>query len=63
MIGEFFGLFRAAMGLGLLFLVIAIPILIVEAGIEYWPIVFLLIAAAVGLVVFVKRRQRARNMV
>jgi hypothetical protein len=61
--GEFFGVFRAAMGLGLLFLVIAIPVLIVEAGIHYWPIVLLLVAGVVGLVVYRKRQKRLRDLV
>jgi hypothetical protein len=61
--GEFFGVFRAAMGLGLLFLIIAIPILVISVGIQYWPITILLIGGAIAGFIYYKRSRREKNMV
>ena len=58
-----FGLFGAIKGLIILLAIIAVPVVIIALGIQYWPITIIIVGGAIAGVVYLKRQKRAKNTV
>ena len=60
---DFGGLFAAIKALVILCAIIAVPVIIIGLGIQYWPITILVVGGAIAGFVYMKRQKRAKNMV